>query len=548
MSRNDAKRGGFVIISLLMSLLKSSRNSARVGAMCFLIAFAPSGAPSQARPTQTRSVRAVPQFPATVNVKTQILPPAKIRPRTSSTPSSTRFANGQAPQATTRSSSKIIALPVNLKLAKFEPARGVYIGAFIEKDYAFQYKTSGTKIEEFEKLTGKKHASYFTYCGYGTPFPSDWVAAVKREGGAPHIALEPNHGLAEVTDSAYLRSWARDAARTKVPIFLRWASEMNGVWMTYHGAPEVYKQKFRLVTKIMREEAPNVAMVWTPFTSPQNVIASYYPGDEAVDWVGINIYSVYVNDGDPNRPAWRKDPIDELRFIYNTYAARKPIHISEFASTLACKGTGLDTSDFAIEKMTRFYNGIRQEFPRVKSVNWFLLDTIRAGLANNNYSFLQNGRVLNAYADTIKNPYFLSAVVSQPANFAAAIKSGTTIGANGTRLREGTPSDLELLFSPSNKAPSNIAQKLTEPRLVGIRNGELKSGDLILKAQIPDGLNPVGVIWKINGRTVAISNTTPFKIALDRERFRAGSHTASVQVLDKNGSTYNSPPVDFEWK
>lgn len=487
---------------------------------------------------------AVPRFPspAKAKLRPQILPPATVLlpPSSSSTRSNSK--------AITRSSSKIISLPPNLKLQKFEPARGVYIGAFIEKDYAFQYKTSGTKIEEFEKLIGKKHASYFTYCGYGTPFPSDWVAAVKRAGGAPHIAFEPNYGLEEVKDSAYLRAWARDAARTKVPIFLRWASEMNGRWMAYHGTPEVYKQKFRLVTKIMREEAPNVAMVWTPFTSPERLIASYYPGDEAVDWVGINIYSVYVNDGDSNRPAWHKDPIDELRYIYNTYAARKPIHISEYAATLACKGTGLDTSDFAMEKMTRFYNGIRQEFPRVKSVNWFLLDTIRAGLANNNYSFLQNGRVLNTYADIVKNPYYLSSVISQPRNFAATAKSGTTIGTNGVRLREGTPSDLDLLLNPSTDSQASAAKTVIEPRLIGIRNGEVKSGDLILNAQIPQALNPMGVIWKIDGRTVMISNTSPFHAVIARDRFAAGQHTAIVQVLDKNGETYNSPPVDFEWK
>jgi hypothetical protein len=323
---------------------------------------------------------------------------------------------------------------------------------------------------------------------------------------------------------------------------------MNGRWMAYHGTPEVYKQKFRLVTKIMREEAPNVAMVWTPFTSPERLIASYYPGDEAVDWVGINIYSVYVNDGDPNRPAWNKDPIDELRYIYNTYATRKPIHISEYAATLECKGTNQGTSDFAIQKMTRFYNGIRQEFPRVKSVNWFLLDTIRAGLANNNYSFMQHGRVLNAYANLIKNPYFLSTVDSQPSDFAATVKSGTTIGANGIRLREGTPSDLDLLLNPTTATQASAAKTVTEPRLIGIRNGEVKTGDLILKAQIPLGLNPVGVIWKIDGRTIVISNTSPFRAVISRDRFAGGQHTATIEVLDKNGTTYNSPPVEFEWK
>jgi hypothetical protein len=429
------------------------------------------------------------------------------------------------------------------QLAKFEPLRGCYIGAFIEKDFAFQFKSSDAKIEVFEQLTRKKHASYFTYCGYGTPFPGNWVASVKRAGGAPHIAFEPNHGLDEVTDSAYLRAWARDAARSGVPIFLRWASEMNGPWMKYNGNPELYKQKFRLVANIMRQEAPNVAMVWTPFTDPQNAIAQYYPGDAAVDWVGINIYSVYVNDGDPTRPAWTKDPLQQLRFIYENYAARKPIHISEYAATVQCKGTNQDTVDFAIEKMTRFYNGLRTQFPRVKSVNWFCLDTIRAGLANNNYSFLQNGRALNTYSNLVGNAHFLSKVTYDVSKFPKNIKPGSSIGARGIRLREGTPSDLDLLSNSSI-----VATTITEPRLRGVSSGEIVTGDLVLRAQIPLGLKPIGVVWRINGRAVALSNSAPFRLVLSRDRFAAGAHSAQVQVLTEGGGApYSSPPVDFQW-
>ncbi len=441
------------------------------------------------------------------------------------------------------------ALPQNGKLAKFEPARGCYIGAFIEKDFTFLYKNSNEKMDEFETLTRKKHASYFTYVGYGTPFPGDWVAAVKRQGAAPHIAFEPNHGLDEVVDSPYLRAWARDAARSGVPIFLRWASEMNGNWMKYSSllnqnqCYEQYKAKFRLVAKVMREEAPNVAMLWTPFAEPTETIPQFYPGDDAVDWVGVNIYSVYVNNGDPNRPAYNVDPLQQLRFIYDTYGARKPIHISEYAATVQCKGTGLDTVDFAIEKMSRFYNGLRTQFPRVKAVNWFCLDSIRAGLNNNNYSFLQNGRALNTYTNLVGNPYFLTKVVSSTRDFANKIPDGSTIGMHGIHLREGTPSDLDLL---PNQAV--VAQTITVPRLRGIKNGEIVSGDIVLTAQIPQGLQPMGIIWKIDGRTIALSNTTPYRLVVARDRFASGNHTALLQVIDQRGGPlYSSPPIDFHW-
>ncbi len=312
----------------------------------------------------------------------------------------------------------------NSPLAKFEPAKGCYIGAFIERD-------SNVKgnIANFEDATAKKHASYFTYVGYGRPFPLGWVRKVVRSGGAPNLAFEPNEGLDKVVDGPYLRHWARDAARAKVPIFLRWASEMNlmGARKRYGGTPDDYREKFALVSKIMKQEAPNVAMLWTPFAKPTTNINDYYPGDEWVDWVGVNIYSVYVHNGDRNQLAADEDPVDFLRFVYETYSSRKPIHISEYAATVECRGTGEQTVDFAIAKTKRLYDALRDEFPRVKSVNWFCLDTIKTGLANNDYSLLSNGRVLAMYRQLIANDHFLSQVYFDPNQWNQKIKAGTTV-------------------------------------------------------------------------------------------------------------------------
>ena len=110
-------------------------------------------------------------------------------------------------------------------LAKWEPRSGCYIGAFIERE-----PTLHGDISLFEALTKKKHASYFTYVGHGSPFPTEWVESVKAQKAAPQIAFEPNGGLDKVQDDEYLRKWARDAAKAQCPIFLRWASEMNGPW------------------------------------------------------------------------------------------------------------------------------------------------------------------------------------------------------------------------------------------------------------------------------------------------------------------------------
>jgi hypothetical protein len=420
-------------------------------------------------------------------------------------------------------------------LAKFEPARGCYIGAFIERDFTVQ-----GNIEVFEELTKKKHASYFTYVGFGRPFPKEWVDKVKMSGAAPHIAFEPNEGLDVVKDDQYLRNWARDAARSNCPIFLRWASEMNGPWTAYGKNPEQYREKFRLMHRIMAEEAPNVAMVWTPFAEPQRLIEQYYPGDDAVDWVGLNIYSVYVNNGDPLRPANQKDPLEWLQFIYDNYAARKPIHISEFAATIFCRGTGGETIPFAIEKMTRFYDGIRQHYPRVKSVNYFVWDTIRAKRANNNYSFIDDGRVLATYRQLVANDHFLTKVAYDPRRYAIRPRAGTTVGGGGSRREV----DAEAVESSGA-----IAGNLGRPYLRGIEDGQVVATDLDLRAQLPIGMRPKGLIWQIDGKAVALTNKSPYRATVYRDRIGPGKHRARLIVLtdDPQAPQQESPEIEFEF-
>ena len=427
-------------------------------------------------------------------------------------------------------------------LAKFEPAQGCYIGAFIEKD-----DHVNGDIQQFEGLTGKKHASYFTYCGYGHPFPAEWVAKVKARHAAPHIAFEPNNGLDEVNDDDYLRAWARDAAHAECPIFLRFASEMNGPWTAYSKDPIQYKDKFRMVARVMREEAPNVAMVWTPFETPQRLINLYYPGDDSVDWVGINIYSVYLHDGDPKQPANTEDPAEFLRYIYNEYSDRKPIQVSEFAATSASfsKGTETSTVDFAIAKMKRFYTSLIQEFPRVKSVNWFCMNTIKAGLANNNYSILGDKRVLDTYSQLVSDTHFLSNVSYDPRMFGIRPEAPgpviSTLGAAGITLHRKNADD-DLITSSGA-----VAASLDQPWLRGLKEGDVVHGDLIVRVQLPVGLEARGLIWIVDGRTVALTNTAPYRVSVPFDRLGAGKHTAQVQVMAKDdyGTIHSSPEVHF---
>ena len=421
-------------------------------------------------------------------------------------------------------------LPISAQqppLAKFEPPTGSYIGAYIRLD-----EVSGGDIGFFENMVGKKHASYFRYVGYGQPFPSHWVEEVEATGGVPHIAWEPNDGLEPVRDDEYLRTWAATARDAAGPIFRRYASEMNGTWMAYSGDPELYIQKWRIVHRVMAEIAPNVAMVWCPFATPVATIDAYYPGDEYVDWVGVNLYSVHVHDNDPNKPA-DEDPHDLLDPVYTRFAARKPIQICEYAASHYCAATKKQLTEFAVEKMTRLYDSLRTKYPRVKMINWFNVDTAKRGLAANDYSVTGDPRVLERYRALVADAHFLSNIATGPVVVAVA----------PTPAEPPTPPGETEPAPPAEDAPEPLSQnplKYIGPQpdtgvnlIVRGQGARGLSGKLDLLADVGKNVRAEMALFKVDGRAILVTSVQPFRCTWDTTEEEPGEHTIEVTLLSR---------------
>jgi len=298
--------------------------------------------------------------------------------------------------------------------AKHEPAKGCYLGAYIELDPSISKKliVDGRGRRDpaiFEKVVQKPHASYFFYLGYGRPLPMEYVAALRDRGKLIQIALEPNAGLATVQDDDYLRSLADMMRESKARIFLRFASEMNGDWVKYHGDPILYKQKWRMVHRIMAERAPNVAMVWCPYAMPLGNIDPYYPGDAYVDWVGINMYNVTYFNQNKTTPAHDIGPFDLLDPVYKKFADRKPIMIAEYGVTHFSAVENKYVRQFAISNLDELYQGLRKCYPKVKAIYYFNTNGIALKhRRNNDYRVTTDPGVRAVYRKLIDHPYFLS--------------------------------------------------------------------------------------------------------------------------------------------
>ncbi len=330
--------------------------------------------------------------------------------------------------------------PTNGVLARLEPENGCYVGAMIDREDAIEMTfMADNQVHRdpqfFNLAVGKPQAVFFEYVAYGRPFPSNWVKVLKRSKAAAHIAWEPK-SFDSVRDDDYLRNFARSAKDSGVPVFLRFASEMNGDWTPYHSDPAAYRAMFALVARVMHEEAPNVAMVWCPNEIPEDTIPSYYPGEAAVDWVGVNFYSVPFNDADRARGAEWRNPADTLRFVYNRYSRLHPMMIGEWAASHLSVVDNQPRSEFAQNKIAQLYAALPRLYPRVKSVQWLSMNTIKYAMPGrqlNDYSLLSDSSIAKGYGAAIAPAYYLSQVGdSSPVDY-AIVGPGKTLP-SGTRL------------------------------------------------------------------------------------------------------------------
>jgi len=247
-------------------------------------------------------------------------------------------------------------------------------------------------VDEFEAMSGKgvslvNFFAPFANCA-SSPcsfyrFPTGAIEAIRKHGSIPVFSWssqsipshldEPDYQLSDVIAGAYdsyIREFAEDARDWGHPFFLRFNWEMNGTWFPWSEGVNgnqtgEYAAAWRHVHDIFAAVgATNVTWVWCPNIDPAGKfqdLASLYPGDEYVDWTGLDGY----NWG-PKKGGWTS--FDRLyRATYATIAEAvapsKPLMIGEMGST----ETGGSKAGWISEALA----AIPAEYPQVRGVLWF---------------------------------------------------------------------------------------------------------------------------------------------------------------------------------
>ncbi|HYF81354.1 MAG TPA: glycosyl hydrolase, partial [Symbiobacteriaceae bacterium] len=320
------------------------------------------------------------------------------------------------------------------KLAKNEPAFGTMLGGALDLDTAV--KGDPDKVAA---AYGKPYAMSLVYVSWNSFASHVATREIWAKSPALQVSWEPTDGLEAVfTDTAYIRKFAQELKAWGRPIFLRFASEMNGNWTAWHEPQDLYRKAFQEVAGIMRTDAPNVAMVWSPNYVGDQDYHLYYPGDEFVDWVGINGYTeahflgrldTSQKDADIFYQGKRTNPLDKFRAIYNEYSPRKPIMISETGFGWANRSPYVDESAWAAEAMERFYGYLPLVFPRIKAVAYFNVDVqANPRVPSTSHYVLSGNRLMtDTYKRVTASDWYLSRPGASP-TFWRPVEQATLIG------------------------------------------------------------------------------------------------------------------------
>jgi hypothetical protein len=228
------------------------------------------------------------------------------------------------------------------------------------------------------------------YRDLGRPFPHAAVQAIRAAGATPIVSLELWHWhkqrqpcLPEILRGRYddfFESWANEAKRDGQLLLLRFGFEFNGEWFPWSGDPDSYVAAWRRVRRIFnRAAAGNVEWVWCPNIlsvpdTPANGRQRYYPGDEYVDWVGLDGY----NWGDDHDQWHSWQSFDEIHHAALEDLGRryptKPIIVGETACVSGSPGQKA--------AWIRDAHHALAHHPRVKAVVWFHYDKRAEGEPN----------------------------------------------------------------------------------------------------------------------------------------------------------------------
>lgn len=205
-----------------------------------------------------------------------------------------------------------------------------YYGAKLEPVNTTMH-TAGQSVGDFNDYwnlmdAGEKPACYMTYCNLVTPFIPALREDLERYRNDYGIYMPVQLGLYIVGSEgeiaaglwdADIQRFCEDLNQLGYPLYIRIGYECNGAHNNYD--PTDYQAAFIRITNALRANNVEAATVFNVIQGPYT---AWYPGDAYVDWMSINLFSV-----------WNIQNSDTYTFLSNAHSRSKPVLIGEAGPT-----------------------------------------------------------------------------------------------------------------------------------------------------------------------------------------------------------------------
>jgi hypothetical protein len=268
--------------------------------------------------------------------------------------------------------------------------------------YQPQADTSGTAIDRYISAAGRKPAfawlpmTWQQRDGSCRQFDPRMLDEFRTRGIMPGLTWNPSKGPIEAyhdrqaainqsdcswqaissgRHDKYLAQFAKDAAAYHHPFVLRMLHEMDGTWYPWgysvngNTKPAEYVAAYRHIVDIFRKaDAANVQFVWCPCVLNPGGLRKYgamlkqaYPGDDYVDWVGLDGYSTPKNGWKSLQDAFQPG------YDFITSFSARPVILWE----VGAMENPADPTARANWIKQGFLTVIPKQLPKVKVVVWF---------------------------------------------------------------------------------------------------------------------------------------------------------------------------------
>jgi hypothetical protein len=316
--------------------------------------------------------------------------------------------------------------------------KGCVIGFYPENGNETLSKGEIYEVDDFEEIIGQKVGSVVWFPTWDDEFPMVACQRLHERGIIPHLTWEifwpskdPNNtsqtgpegysGFNDVLNGkydAYIERFARDAKAFNHRVLIRFMHEFNGNWYVWSGnknggpsgGPERVIEVWKyVVDKFRAIGADNVKWLWVPHgpstdrsEEAWNNVSNYWPGNDYVDWIGLDAYNFYPQD-----PWGGKRPLRDFdncfRALYDSCAklGEQPMMIAEFG-TGEFEHNGFDKAAWITDAFTK----IKTEYTRVKIYTWFNINKELDWRVNS------SPESLVAFRKAMEDPYYIGSPYS----------------------------------------------------------------------------------------------------------------------------------------